>query len=253
MQIQSDELLILDRDLPHGGGLDLLRHLRMNRQNLPCLGLTARNALHDRIDGLESGAGDYLVKPFAMDELVARVPALLRRPGQLQLNDPHSMTQRLNTHKLPQEVLPLINTFNQTLDRLEKAFKVQQAFLATTAHELKTPLALLRGEIEMAEHFPKRELLLKDIDQVARLIHQLLHWAEARESQNYQYQPLYLTDVAEEVALYLNRLSVTCKVQIVIMEKSQASLLHADRSTCFVLLKNLLKKCHSPRASPFCD
>lgn len=81
MQIQSDELFILDRDLPHGTGLDLLRHLRMNRQNLPCLGLTARNALHDRIDGLESGADDYLVKPFAMDELVARVPALLRHQG----------------------------------------------------------------------------------------------------------------------------------------------------------------------------
>lgn len=158
------------------------------------------------------------------------------------------MTQRLDTHKLLQEVLPLTNTFNQTLDRLEKAFKVQQAFLATTAHELKTPLALLRGEIEMADHFPKLEMLLKDIDQMARLIHQLLHWGEARESQNYQYQPLYLKDVAEEVAPYLNRLSVTFKVQIVIMEKSQASLLHADRSTCFVLLKNLLENAihHAP-------
>lgn len=165
--------------------------------------------------------------------------------------EPHSLTQRLDTHKLPQEVLPLINAFNQTLDRLEKGFKVQQELLATTAHELKTPLALLRGEIEMAEHFPKRDLLLRDIDQMARLIHQLLHWAESRESQNYQYQALYLTDVAEEVALYLSRLAVIFQVQIAVVVESEASLLHADRSTCFVLLKNLLENAihHAPAHS----
>ncbi len=83
---------------------------------------------------------------------------------------------------------------------------------------------------------------------MARLIHQLLHWAEARESQNYQYQPLYLTDVAEEVALYLNRLAVIFQVQIAVVEKSQPPLLHANRSTCFVLLKNLLENAihHAP-------
>jgi two-component system sensor histidine kinase QseC len=165
--------------------------------------------------------------------------------------EPHSLTQRLDTHKLPEEVLPLINAFNQTLDRLEKGFKVQQELLATTAHELKTPLALLRGEIEMAEHFPKRKVLLKDIDQMARLIHQLLHWAEARESQNYQYQSLYLSDVAEEVVLYLNRLAVIFQVQIQSVVQSEASLLYADRSTCFVLLKNLLENAihHAPKDS----
>jgi signal transduction histidine kinase len=164
---------------------------------------------------------------------------------------PHSLTQRLDTHKLPEEILPLITAFNQTLDRLEKGYKVQQELLATTAHELKTPLALLRGEIEMAEDFPKRELLLRDIDQMARLIHQLLHWAEARESQNYQYQSLYLSDVAEEVVLYLNRLAVLFQVQIRITVLSEASLLYADRSTCFVLLKNLLENAihHAPKDS----
>ena len=165
--------------------------------------------------------------------------------------EPHSLTQRLDTQKLPEEILPLITAFNQTLDRLEKGFKVQQELLTTTAHELKTPLALLRGEIEMAEDFPKRGLLLKDIDQMARLIHQLLHWAEARESQNYQYQSLYLSDVAEEVVLYLNRLAVLFQVQIRIIVQSEASLLYADRSTCFVLLKNLLENAihHAPKES----
>lgn len=165
--------------------------------------------------------------------------------------EPHSLTQRLNTDKLPEEVLPLINAFNQTLDRLEKGFKVQQELLATTAHELKTPLALLRGEIEMAEYFPKREVLLRDIDQMARLIHQLLHWAESRESQNYQYQSLYLSDVAEEVVAYLSRLAVSHQVQVLVSGHLEAELLHADRSTCFVLLKNLLENAiyHAPAHS----
>ncbi|MGB9990066.1 response regulator transcription factor [Pseudoduganella rhizocola] len=72
--------LVLDRGLPDGDGLGLLRRLRAAGQGLPCLVLTARDALHDRVEGLDAGADDYLPKPFAIDELVARVRALLRRP-----------------------------------------------------------------------------------------------------------------------------------------------------------------------------
>ena len=74
--------LVLDRGLPGGDGLALLKRLRDAGQGTPCLVLTARDALHDRIEGLEAGADDYLAKPFAMDEMVARVRALLRRPAQ---------------------------------------------------------------------------------------------------------------------------------------------------------------------------
>jgi DNA-binding response OmpR family regulator len=73
--------LVLDRGLPDGDGLALLRSLRTAGEQLPCLVLTARDALHDRVDGLETGADDYLAKPFAMSELVARIRALLRRPA----------------------------------------------------------------------------------------------------------------------------------------------------------------------------
>lgn len=73
-------LAIVDRGMPDGDGLDLVRRLRRAGHRLPCLMLTARDALHDRVAGLEAGADDYLPKPFAMEELVARVRALMRRP-----------------------------------------------------------------------------------------------------------------------------------------------------------------------------
>jgi DNA-binding response OmpR family regulator len=75
--------MILDRGLPDGDGLSVLSELRRRADPLPVLVLTARNGLQDRVSGLRSGADDYLAKPFALEELVARLEAILRRPGQL--------------------------------------------------------------------------------------------------------------------------------------------------------------------------
>ena len=75
--------LILDLGLPDGDGLSVLRELRHRKDPLPVLILTARGGVADRIGGLRRGADDYVVKPFAFDELLARLEALLRRPGQL--------------------------------------------------------------------------------------------------------------------------------------------------------------------------
>src|SRR2546429_3687823 len=75
--------MILDLGLPDGDGLSILREIRQREDPLPVLVLTARGGLQDRVSGLRSGADDYLVKPFAFEELLARLEALLRRPGQL--------------------------------------------------------------------------------------------------------------------------------------------------------------------------
>ena len=75
--------LVIDRGLPDGDGLALVKRLRAANLATPCLMLTARDALHDRVEGLDSGADDYLAKPFPMAELVARARALMRRPATL--------------------------------------------------------------------------------------------------------------------------------------------------------------------------
>src|SRR6185436_2788249 len=72
-------LVILDIGLPGIDGFEVLRRLRSTDHRLPVLVLTARDQIEDRVHGLELGADDYMVKPFAMPELVARVRALLRR------------------------------------------------------------------------------------------------------------------------------------------------------------------------------
>jgi len=73
--------LILDLGLPDGDGIALLKSLRKPQNPLPVLVLTARSGIADRVIGLKSGADDYLIKPFAFQELLARLEALLRRPG----------------------------------------------------------------------------------------------------------------------------------------------------------------------------
>ena len=73
------DLAVLDLGLPGKDGMELLRELRGRRDLLPVLIVTARDAVADRIDGLNAGADDYVLKPFDLDELVARVRALLRR------------------------------------------------------------------------------------------------------------------------------------------------------------------------------
>jgi DNA-binding response OmpR family regulator len=72
---------ILDLGLPDGDGLDVLAAVRAAGEAVPILVLTARDAVEDRVLGLDKGADDYLVKPFATVELIARMKALLRRPG----------------------------------------------------------------------------------------------------------------------------------------------------------------------------
>jgi DNA-binding response OmpR family regulator len=118
------DAVILDLGLPDGDGLALLAGLRRHGSRVPVLVLTARDAVEARVTGLDAGADDYLVKPFATTELVARTKALLRRPGQA-----------LGT---------VLEAGNVAFDTIGRDVRVGTAVLALPRQELATLEHLMR-------------------------------------------------------------------------------------------------------------
>lgn len=118
------DLIVLDLGLPDGDGMDLLRRLRGEGSPVPILVLTARDALEDRVQGLNAGADDYLLKPFEVSELVARINALLRRPG-------HALGRQLSVG-------------NITFDTVGREIRVADKVICLSRRELAVLEVLMR-------------------------------------------------------------------------------------------------------------
>jgi two-component system OmpR family response regulator len=88
------DLVVLDVMMPGLDGFDVVRRLRAEDRHVPVLFLTARDAVEDKVKGLQTGGDDYVTKPFSLDELVARVRALLRRAGHRELTEPDAAVLR---------------------------------------------------------------------------------------------------------------------------------------------------------------
>lgn len=165
---------------------------------------------------------------------------------------PRSLHSRLQANSIPSEVVPLVDSFNRVLQRLENGYRIQQEFLATAAHELKTPLALIRAQIELMEDSQGRNALLNDVAHMTRQTQQLLLLTEASEVQNYLFAEVELADVAKEAIDYLQRMAETVDVRLVLAEGCKdVGPWQADRSALFTLLKNLLENAlqHAPRGT----
>jgi DNA-binding response OmpR family regulator len=128
------DAVVLDLGLPDGDGLKLINTIRRVRAGLPVLILTARDSVKDRVKGLDTGADDYLIKPFASEELLARIRALLRRPGQV--------------------MGAVLTAGNVTVDTV-----------ARNAAVAGQPITLSRHELAILEHLMRRQgrLVPKDI------------------------------------------------------------------------------------------
>ena len=102
------DLLLVDRMLPDGDGLELVRRLRADGHTCPAILLTARDRVDERVEGLYGGADDYVTKPFAFDELLARIAAVQRRMGQstgrITVGDLVVDTEALRVHRGGEEV-----------------------------------------------------------------------------------------------------------------------------------------------------
>lgn len=135
---QSYDIVLLDLGLPQGDGLMLLKYARQQKIDVPVLIITARDDIASRLEGLDSGADDYLVKPFDLAELQARMRAILRRH--------HKQTQTvltnglLNLHMQSHQVEIISEGY--TIDLTNKEFIILQALM------LRTGTILSRAELE---------------------------------------------------------------------------------------------------------
>lgn len=154
---------------------------------------------------------------------------------------PRSLDVRLRVQGVPNELRPLVENFNAALDRLEHNYRLQQEFLADAAHELKTPLALIRSQIEVGVDKANREDLLQDVSRMGRQVQQLLHLAEASEAQNYAFASVDVESLVLEVVNYLQRLANQQGVSMRVIVDPGSTLPRADRGALFTLLKNLLE------------
>lgn len=162
---------------------------------------------------------------------------------------PRTLHARLRAESVPSEIAPLVHSFNRALDRLEHGYRVQQEFLATAAHELKTPLALIRAQVELRDDGEDRDSLLGDVEHMTRQVQQLLLLAEASEVQNYGFAIVDVQEIAQDVVAHLQRMAEAAHVHVTLSGSASVAQWRADRGALFTLLKNLLENAiqHAPR------
>ena len=158
--------VILDLSLPDLDGLDVLRQMRSQKIMVPVLILTARDAVMDRVQGLHAGGDDYLVKPFATEELMARLHALLRRQGQVWGDSLSLGNVRMDTQSREVEIngrpqvlslqeLTLLELFLRRLGKVAtKKHLEDQLFghsVEVSPNALEVAIHRLRKRLEQAE------------------------------------------------------------------------------------------------------
>lgn len=163
------DVLVLDIMLPKMDGLELLRELRRLGDKTPVLMLTARDTVDNRVEGLDAGADDYLVKPFAFPELLARVRALLRRPplqvgtilrvGDLEMD---TAKREVRRNDRPIELSPreyavleyLMRHPNQVLTRTQISEHVWNFDFFNESNVVDVYVGYLRRKIDQGENLP---------------------------------------------------------------------------------------------------
>lgn len=183
--------------------------------------------------------------------VIVIVNQLLRRLRETSaaaaLIAPTNLAARLAVEGVPREVVPLIESFNAALERLELGFRNQQEFLATAAHELKTPIALIRAQVEL-DGAQDRAGILADIEHMSRHVHQLLHLAEVSDVASMAPDSIDAGAVVEDALRTLERMTASRGVTVNVDDGGMPTIIQADGGGLFILVRNLLENAvhHSP-------
>jgi two-component system copper resistance phosphate regulon response regulator CusR len=166
------DLIILDLNLPDLNGIEVLRQVRKTKPHLPVLILTGSARVEDRVDGLNSGADDYLIKPFAFSELSARVRALLRRS-----NLPFEPVLRSLDLELDR-VKRIVNRNGRSIDLTPKEFALLEYLMLNVGHNVtrssiihhvwKLSSDTMTNVVDVYINYLRRKV---DVDVQQRLIH----------------------------------------------------------------------------------
>jgi two-component system, OmpR family, copper resistance phosphate regulon response regulator CusR len=148
VETESFDLMVLDVTLPGRSGIEILRAMRQHGFKTPVLMLTARDTVQDRVLGLDSGADDYLVKPFAFPELLARIRALFRRGAP-------TAGSRLRIADLEMDVVGrLAMRSGQTLDLTPREFDLLEYLVRNQGHVVSREMITRDVWREVARHTP---------------------------------------------------------------------------------------------------
>jgi signal transduction histidine kinase len=153
---------------------------------------------------------------------------------------PENLEARLDVNRAPREIVPLVDAFNRALDRISEAYRVQQRFVANAAHELKTPLTIMRSQVDLNTSGTARERLLADIDFMARNVQQMLHLSQVQDINNYRFEAVNLGAIAAEVRTAFDDHPARAGRRIEIQGESAVNVL-ADRSAMFTAMRNLVE------------
>ena len=188
----------------------------------------------------------FAVALISIRLIVNRVSALSRKIESIQ---PDDLSARLSTDDLPNELVPIASSFNTALSRVENAFDQQQRFVANAAHELRTPLAVLLGRIELSmDHSALRDDLVADSHYLNRIVEQLLDLSRIQDTMSRRLGTVDLIPLVADSIARLAPLALDHGHEIEYSAQVPQSLIRADEGEIMITVKNLVENAikHTP-------
>lgn len=161
---------------------------------------------------------------------------------------PNTSDMRLPTSEVPEEILPLIRSFNTALDRLERGFETQRRFTANAAHELRTPLAVLTARLSELENSDVKTQLVVDVERMNRLVQQLLHVSRLDALSLRFDENVDLNEVAANIIGFLAPIAIAANQQLALHRSSRPVHVRGSATALEGALRNLVENAlnHSP-------